>query len=94
MPYNKPATSSLERAAVPASELAPVNSVSVDDNGDLEWVTKGPYVGASVMRDFKDGNFGMGSVTHYAPPGADIHEDPPLWHVVHEDGDEEDLEVS
>ena len=61
------------------------------------WTTEGcPHIAAHVRRNIPntEGNLEAinGRVTHWMPPGEDMEEDPALYHVLHEDGDEEDLE--
>ena len=34
----------------------------------------------------------IAKVVKWLPPGDDPKEDPALWHILHQDGDEEDLE--
>jgi hypothetical protein len=53
------------------------------------WVRHGPHVGQRVRLVFPNNGESEGSVTAYLPPdGADQA----LWHIEHDDGDEEDLE--
>ena len=47
--------------------------------------------GTSVLRMFGKIKI-RGTVVAWLPPGADPEEDPALWHVKHDDGDEEDLD--
>jgi hypothetical protein len=63
----------------------------VEDTPDSDaWRTDGDFVGKRVRRIFPHGH-ADGVVTRWIP--ADEKEgDPPFWHVVHEDGDQEDLE--
>jgi len=55
-----------------------------------EWLTLGPYVGKRVCLRFDNAGLSEAVVVRYLPPKG---EDPALWHVVHDDGDEEDLEA-
>jgi len=50
------------------------------------------YIGKRVVRIFEKFGEICGRVTRYLPPGTDVAEDPALWHIIHDDGDEEDLE--
>jgi len=61
---------------------------------DLEgWQTEGhDWMLARVRRSFGRNKVGMGFITRWIPAGEDPEEDPAMWHVVHDDGDEEDLE--
>ena len=57
--------------------------------GRIKWLTHGhEWLGASVRRVF-DGEGTNGKVVKWARAAGD---DPPIWHMCHEDGDEEDLE--
>jgi hypothetical protein len=61
--------------------------------GPIPWQTSGhPHIGMRVMRRFGDeGTVAAGGITAWVP--ADEAEgDAALWHMVHDDGDEEDLE--
>ena len=55
------------------------------------WLTSGHrWVGRRVRRFFElEGDFFDGTVSRWLPADG---EDEPLWHMVHDDGDEEDLE--
>ena len=62
------------------------------------WQTKGPLVGKRILRCFGDAGAAkkrartiLGTIVRWLPPDA-AHGEPPLWHAVHDDGDEEDLE--
>ena len=59
------------------------------------WRTKGhPWIGEPLRRDFGKNGTVDGTVTKWAPAvkeGRTVKE-PALWHVVFDDGDEEDLE--
>ena len=60
--------------------------------GEDEWKMHGHrWIGQSVPREL-GGVMSWGKVTRWMPPGKDPKEDFALWHVVHNDGDEEDLE--
>ena len=54
-----------------------------------EWRHQGPHVGSRVSLHFDGLGASEGVVTRYLPLDGD---EPALWHVVHDDGDEEDLE--
>ena len=54
-----------------------------------EWRQQGPHVGSRVSLHFDGTGTSEAVVTRYLPLDAD---EPALWHVVHDDGDEEDLE--
>eukprot|EP00939_MAST-03C_sp_MAST-3C-sp1_P001151 g1151.t1 len=54
-----------------------------------EFSKKGQYVGWKIVRMF-NGRPVAADVVGYLKP--DDEDDPELWHIVHEDGDEEDLE--
>ena len=67
---------------------------------EIPWTTKGnKLIGAQVLRRWEDDGKSIsssGRVTKWAPEGpddADGRPNPALWHVVHDDGDEEDLEL-
>ena len=53
------------------------------------WLSRGPHVGERVLFVFPNLGESEGRISHYMPADG---EDPALWHVVHDDGDEEDLE--
>jgi hypothetical protein len=55
---------------------------------DAEWTAEHAHVGKRLTRIFR-GIAADGTVTHYLPPSQ---EDPALWHVLYDDGDEEDLD--
>jgi len=62
-----------------------------------EWKEDGhDWIGKKVLRVLEGGLIGRRSVkatvTRWMPPGADPVEDFAMWHIVHADGDEEDLE--
>ena len=54
-----------------------------------EWRPHGPHVGSRVSLHFDGLGASEGVVMRYLPADG---EDPALWHVLHDDGDEEDLE--
>ena len=54
-----------------------------------EWLTQGPYIGTRCLLHFKNIGDSGATVTHYVPAAG---EDAALWHVRHDDGDEEDLD--
>ena len=56
---------------------------------DDEWLDSGPHVGARVRLMFEGVGESEGTVVRYLPPDGD---DCALWHIEHDDGDEEDLE--
>ncbi|KOO26840.1 hypothetical protein Ctob_004261 [Chrysochromulina tobinii] len=49
------------------------------------------YLGRRVARPFEGGLTVVGRITRWLPAG-DGEDEPPLFHVDHDDGDEEDLE--
>ena len=51
-----------------------------------EWQHQGPHVGSRVSLHFDGLGASEGVVTRYLPSDAD---EPALWHVVHDDGDEQ-----
>eukprot|EP00939_MAST-03C_sp_MAST-3C-sp1_P003414 g3414.t1 len=53
------------------------------------WLEQGPYVGERMRRFFNVHGTSDGVVTGYQPAAEGTK---PLWHVKHDDGDEEDLE--
>jgi hypothetical protein len=56
-----------------------------------QWMKTGhAFIGRRVRRHFNGHGTTDGIITMYMPKGGS---DPALWHVVHEDGDEEDLEL-
>ena len=57
-----------------------------------EWRTDGhALIGSRVVRSFTKRRV-HATITRWLPPGANPREDPALFRVVHDDGDEEDLE--
>ena len=55
------------------------------------WLEAGPHVGARIRQYFAGVGASEGTVVGYLPPdGADMA----LWHILHDDGDQEDLEES
>ena len=67
--------------------------VEVEEEEDWrdDWQRTGSeWVGKQVTREFQ-GTFATGTVTKWLPAGPGP-EDFAMWHVVHQDGDEEDLE--
>ena len=59
------------------------------DDEEEEWLESGhPYIGAAIRRFF-DAGVSDGRVTKWLP---EAEGEPALWHVVHDDGDEEDLD--
>ena len=61
---------------------------SADLEEDLvEWRSDGPQVRTHVARMY-NGRAVAGLITKYAP---ETDADPAMWHMVHEDGDSEDL---
>ena len=56
-----------------------------------EWLLSGEYVGRRVRR-FCDSSHTDGKITRWIPEGKSADE-PALWHMAHDDGDEEDLEA-
>jgi len=66
--------------------------VAMDDEGDEEWQTEGhAWIGREVARMFGERR-AIAKVVKWLPAGEDPQEDPALWHILHRDGDEEDLE--
>jgi len=63
----------------------------MDEHG-IDWRFRGRWVKRKVMRDYGANGTNVGTVQKYAPAGEDGEEDPALWHIKFEDGDEEDLE--
>jgi hypothetical protein len=64
--------------------------VTADDQEE-EWQTSGhDWLGRRVRRFFDGGHRADGRITKWMPA---TKEDPPLFHALHDDGDEEDLEV-
>ena len=61
---------------------------------ELPWRLEGnPWLGRRIRRIF--GNVvSDGSLTKWLPAGEDAKAEPALWHAVHDDGDEEDLEAA
>ena len=62
---------------------------SKDD--DIEWRTSGHvWIGEELVRRFRS-KLVRGRITRWAPAG-EAEDEPALWHNVHDDGEEEDLE--
>lgn len=73
-----------------------VGNVALDGSPDSVGVLKialqpHPWVGKMVRR-FYEGEPTDGKLVAFQEAGADPDEDPPLWHMVHLDGDGEDLD--
>ena len=68
--------------------LPPVAVTTV--NEEEGWLEEGhEWIGASLRRYFSGGVVSDGKVVRWLPAEGD---DFALWHMVHDDGDEEDLE--
>ncbi|KAG8468032.1 hypothetical protein KFE25_007084 [Diacronema lutheri] len=77
------------KAAMPAE---PTFAPPPPGAAEAGWLTSGPHVGARVRRTFDDGvSFSCATVTKYLPPDIQSNE-PALWHLQHDDGDEEDMD--
>ncbi|KAJ1626180.1 hypothetical protein T492DRAFT_843382 [Pavlovales sp. CCMP2436] len=74
--------------AVPSFTLPTADAEST--GADAGWTTDGPHVGARVLRTFDD-VAQLATVVRYLPPDASAN-DPALWHLAHDDGDEEDFD--
>lgn len=63
-------------------------------NEEPEWCNKGHrWMGATVRREYGANGYNVGTITKWMPPGEDNpEEEEALWHVVFDDGDEEDLD--
>lgn len=72
-----------------SSEIEASTGSEIDHS--IPWQSKGPYIGVSLLRTFLDQPPVKAVVTQWAPAG-EAADEPALWHVVHVDGDEEDLE--
>jgi hypothetical protein len=61
---------------------------------DALWKTEGhEWIGEQVLRVFKDtGMSTQAKITKWMPANLEVEDEPALWHIVHDDGDEEDLE--
>ena len=91
-----------EAAYVYARATRPTNpppSAANKANAPAEegWEDSGsPHIGKMVRRNLPSETGELaeinGRVTHWMPPGEDPEDDPVLYHVLHADGDEEDLE--
>ena len=64
-----------------------------DGNFDIHVMEGNEHIGARVRRLFAKAEAQDGTIVSWLPPGEDP-EDEPLWHVVHDDGDEEDLDAT
>jgi len=73
-------------------EMAPLlaNLASEKPQDDLhEWRSEGPFMGVRVRQMFEGVGASEATVSGYLPAEGS---DPALWHIVHDDGDQEDLE--
>ena len=66
------------------------------DDGAVDWATDGqttghPYIGQRVAV-LHDGTISRGTIRMWVPANEDADDDPALFHMVHDDGDDEDLE--
>jgi hypothetical protein len=60
---------------------------------DAMWQTEGhEWIGERVLRVFESGATAGAKVSKWMPANLDAEDEPALWHIVHDDGDEEDLE--
>ena len=61
---------------------------------DGSWCNKGhKWIGSTVRRNYGSHGFGVGTITRWMPADEqNPEEDPALWHVSFDDGDEEDLD--
>ena len=74
-----------------SSPGADVHGSLAGGSQEVPWSREGLYVGRSVWRSFGAGCGSTGKVVAYVGEGSGLTE-PAMWHVEHEDGDEEDLE--
>ena len=80
------------RSDAPVAKLAPATAPEEQED-EIPWVTTGhKWVGKSLTRTFVRGRKPVKSVARVTKWVPADDEDPALWHLVHEDGDEEDLE--
>ena len=90
-----PAASAAEASAaeVPAASAAEALAAASNAEDEIPWQDTGhKWIGKKLVRTFVRGKKMFKStarVTKWAPADG---EDPALWHIVHDDGDEEDLE--
>jgi hypothetical protein len=56
-----------------------------------DWTLEGEFIGKKVLRQFPEGETSSAKVVACLP--AEANEGMELWHVLHDDGDEEDLEA-
>jgi hypothetical protein len=61
---------------------------------DVNWCNKGhKWVGKTVRRNYGQHGHNVGEITRWMPADeSNPEEDPALWHVMFDDGDEEDLD--
>lgn len=77
-----------------ATDKAPTSTDNSGDNDhsiDIHVMEGNEHIGSRVRRLFPNAGAQEGTIVSWLPPGEDP-EDEPLWHVVHDDGDEEDLD--
>ena len=73
-------------------ELSKEPTKGADDDPTEVWRDEGhEYLGRRVARPFEGGLTVVGRIMRWLPAG-DGEDEPPLFHVDHDDGDEEDLE--
>jgi hypothetical protein len=73
-------------------ELSKEPTKGAEEDPTEGWRDEGhEYLGRRVARPFEGGLMVLGRITRWLPAG-DGENEPPLFHVDHDDGDEEDLE--
>eukprot|EP00750_Incisomonas_marina_P029660 INCI7211.17.p1 GENE.INCI7211.17~~INCI7211.17.p1 ORF type:complete len:1023 (-),score=278.41 INCI7211.17:34-3102(-) len=77
-----------------AADGASATAASSEHDGgiDIHVMEGNEHIGSRVRRLFPGAEAQDGTIVSWLPPGEDP-EDEPLWHVVHDDGDEEDLDA-
>ena len=89
-PAAAPVPQAAARPEAKAGAKAPPAPPCTVVNEEEGWLDSGhEWIGASVRRFFAGGVVSDGEVVRWLPAEGD---DAALWHMVHEDGDEEDLE--
>ena len=65
--------------------------MNVSDSFEYDWQFSGHrFIGERISRLYPNGLTAIGTVQQYLPPDSD---DEALFHIVHEDGDNEDLDI-
>jgi hypothetical protein len=84
----KPQNRRVRTTPLPVTEASQTQEAKTSD--EIPWQTSGhDWIGQRVLRPFAGHDPAVGTVISWVPRDGD---DDPLWHVLHDDGDEEDLE--